>query len=424
MSALGNIVKKELKELMTPATFLPIIVLAIVFGSMGNAIGGIEEQLEEPPVIALINTDTGNYSKIAVSIFENTSNVTYFSTDIADKDEAIEELKQNDGDSLIIIEHNFSENIVAGDQGGLQLYWIMRGAGILDSLSTNTIVALIDVVQDEITRILIQNNDTSKNVNNTLTPIYRNETTFFKNNEFSNVSPSQISNILSSQSTFIPIIMMMIIIMAGQLVISSMALEKENKTLETLLTMPVKRTSIVAGKIIASAIIGLLLAIIYMIGMGSYLTSFQFQTTAGSTTINLTLSGTDFLLIGLTVFVTLVAALAFCMLLGTMAKNFKSAQTLTFPVAILVLIPMFLTMFKDFDTLPTGIQALLFGIPFSHPMMAPRALLFDDYLMVIGGIIYVTIFALVMIAIVVWVFKTDKIITGSTSIKWKKYFKK
>jgi ABC-2 type transport system permease protein len=77
-------------------------------------------------------------------------------------------------------------------------------------------------------------------------------------------------------------------------------------------------------------------------------------------------------------------------------------------------------MFKDFDTLPMGLKAVIFGIPFSHPMMAPRALLFDDYLMVIGGIIYVMIFALIMIAIVVWVFKTDRILTGSTKFKWKK----
>jgi len=107
------------------------------------------------------------------------------------------------------------------------------------------------------------------------------------------------------------------------------------------------------------------------------------------------------------------------MLLGTMAKNYKSAQTLTFPVAMLAMIPMFVTMFADFDTLPLALKGLLFAIPFSHPMMAPRALIFNDYLLVIGGIIYVLIFAIVMILIVVWVFKTDRLLTGSTRKKWK-----
>jgi ABC-2 type transport system permease protein len=112
------------------------------------------------------------------------------------------------------------------------------------------------------------------------------------------------------------------------------------------------------------------------------------------------------------------------MLLGTMAKNFKSAQTLTFPVTLFALIPMFMTMFKDFDTLPLVLRGFLFGIPFSHPMMAPRALIFDDYLLVISGIIYVILFSILMIAIVVWVFKTDRLLTGSTNKRLKSLFKR
>lgn len=425
MSALGNIIFKELKELMTPATFLPIIIMAIVFGSMGNTIGGIEQELEEAPTIAIINADNGNFSKIALNVFNQTSNVTFYSENTEDKQKAIDVLKEKEGQALLIINQNFSENIQKGETGIFEIYWIMGGAGILDSISSSVVETLISTVNTNITMELIKKGNGSLNATLALSPTLRNETTYFKNKELTGISPSQIANVLSQQSTFIPIIMMIIIIMAGQIVISSMALEKENKTLETLLTLPVKRSSIVAGKIIAAAIVGLILAVIYMIGMGSYLASFQFQDVSGSAaSIDLSLSGTDMLLVGAVVFVSLVAALAFCMLLGTMAKNFKSAQTLTFPVAVLVLIPMFITMFKDFDTLPLALKAIVFGIPFSHPMMAPRALLFDDYIMVFGGIIYVAIFALIMIAIVVWVFKTDKIITGTTSFKWMKRFKK
>ena len=86
---------------------------------------------------------------------------------------------------------------------------------------------------------------------------------------------------------------------------------------------------------------------------------------------------------------------------------------------MLAMIPMFITMFTDFDTLPLALKSLIFAIPFSHPMIAPRALIFNDYMLVIGGIIYVLIFAIVTILIVVWVFKTDRLLTGSTRKKWK-----
>ena len=217
---------------------------------------------------------------------------------------------------------------------------------------------------------------------------------------------------------------MMIILMAGGMVISSMALEKENKTLETLLTLPVKRTSIVAGKIVASAIIGLLMAVIYMLGLSNYMQSFQGSANVNLAEYGLALTSQDFILIGISLFVTLIAGLALCMLLGTLAKNYKSAQTLTFPVTILAMIPMFITMFKDFDTLPLALKGAVFAIPFSHPMMAPRALIFNDYTLVIAGIIYVSIFAIISISIVVWVFKTDRLLTGSVKRKRSLFFRK
>jgi len=424
MSALGNIIRKEIKELLTPQTFLPIIIVALIFGTMGNALQGVQEGAEEPPIIGLINEDNNNLSVIASNIFNKNAEVVFNSTTSMDKEIGLEKIKEGNGIALIIIPQNFTKQILDEKPGSIEVYWVMKGAGLMDAISSSILEYLIGQVNTNISQELIQENKTI-NATIVLTPTQRVETTYFKGREFTGISPNTLTNMVSSQSIVIPIIMMMIIIMAGGIVITSMALEKENKTLETLLTLPVKRTSIVTGKIAASAFIGLILAIIYMIGMNYYFQGFQM----GAGEINLTAYGLiltpmDFLIIGISLFITLIAALSLCMVLGTFAKNFKSAQTLTFPVTMLAMIPMFITMFADFDTLPLALKVLLFGIPFSHPMMAPRALLFDDYLLVIGGIIYVLIFAFIMIAIAVWIFKTDRLLTGSTSKKWKKLFKK
>jgi len=405
---------------LTPATFLPIIIIALVFASIGNSIGGIDEQIEEPPIIGYIDYDNSNLSKIATTILDLTSEVVYNSND---EQEGLDAVKEKDGIAFIIIQENFSENIYNGLPGEMEIYWIMKGAGILDSISSTVFGEIINEIDKNISRELIQN-DLEVNATTVLAPTFRNETTYFKGVEIKGLPPEDISGILSQQSTLIPIVMMMIIILSGSMVISSMALEKENKTLETLLTLPVKRTYIVAGKIIASAVIGLILAVIYMLGMSYMMTGFYNMEDMSSTGFSLYLSASDFFLIGLSVFVALLAALSLCMVLGTLAKNYKSAQALTFPVTMLTLIPMFITMFKDFDTLPLALKGVLFGIPFSHPMMAPRALIFDDYMIVIAGIIYMFIFALIMIAISVWIFKTDRLLTGSTNVKLKKFFKK
>jgi ABC-2 type transport system permease protein len=413
VSQLGNIIKKEMKELLTPATLLPIVIMAILFGSMGNVIGGIEEELNEKPIIGFINSDPGNLSNTTQLIIEKYSDVVFNSTDLNDKQEALKNIKEEDGLALIIITSNFSNDISNDKPGYLEIYWIMEGAGILDSVSSEVVQGLIYQINRELSEELIKNNS-SLNASIVLNPTIRTDTTYLKNKELTGISPGAIVGLLSSQSTLIPIVIMMIILMSGGTVISSMALEKENKTLETLLTLPVKRTSIVTGKIVASASIGLFMALIYMIGFGNYMQSFQMSGGLNLADYGLSLSTFDLILVGISLFVTLIAGLALSMLLGTFAKNYKSAQTLTFPVTALALVPMFLTMFKDFDTLPLALKGIVYAIPFSHPMMAPRLLIFNDYTTVISGIIYVSIFAIVLISYIAWIFKTDKLLTGST----------
>jgi len=75
MKALGNIIKKEMKELLTPATILPIVFVAIIFGSMGNVIGGLEEESQEVPVIGFIDADNSNLSSIVTSILNDYADV-------------------------------------------------------------------------------------------------------------------------------------------------------------------------------------------------------------------------------------------------------------------------------------------------------------------------------------------------------------
>ncbi len=84
-------------------------------------------------------------------------------------------------------------------------------------------------------------------------------------------SANMVAGMISQQSMFIPIVLMMIIIYSSQMVISAVAMEKQNKTLETLLTVPIKRTSIITAKMLAAGLIGLISAVVYMFGMQSFL---------------------------------------------------------------------------------------------------------------------------------------------------------
>jgi ABC-2 type transport system permease protein len=409
---IGNIIKKEFKELFVLSTILPIVVIAIVYGSVGQMIGNVGETMKEKPVIGIVDMDDGNFSGIAMSVLTENAKVVYNGSDA---EEGLQEVRKENGVALLAIPENFSQNIYDNHPGEIEIYWIMKGAGMMDSISSGTVEGLIQSVNQEISKTLIQQGSSSDPAL-VLAPTTRVDTTFFKGKEIKGLSPSTLGNMLVSQSIVIPIVVMMLIIMAGASVISSMGLEKENKTLETLLTLPVRRSHIVIGKMVGSALVGMIMAAIYMIGFSRYMTSFQVAD-INLADFGLALGMQDYLLVGISLFVALLAGLSLCIVLGTFAKNYRSAQALVFPITALALISTFIVMFKDFDTIPAVLKVLVFAIPFSHPMMAIRALMLDNYLLVIGGIAYTAVFTVIMVGIAVHIFNSDRLLTGSVQRK-------
>jgi len=405
---IGNIIKKEFKELFVLSTILPIVVIAIVFGSVGNMIGNVQETVKEKPVIGIVDMDDGNFSNIAVSVLTENAKVVYNGNDA---ESGLEEVRKENGVAVLEIPDDFSQSIYADQPGEIDVYWIMRGAGMMDSISSSVGEGLIQSVNQEISKTLMQQHGPLDPAL-VLNPTKRSDTTFFKGKEIEGLSPSTLSNMLMSQSIVVPIVVMMLIIMAGSSVISSMGLEKENKTLETLLTLPVRRSQIVIGKIVGSALVGLIMAAIYMLGFSRYMSSFQFSD-VNLADFGLALGIQDYLLVGISLFVALLAGLSLCLVLGTFAKNYRSAQALIFPITALALISTFIVMFKDFDTIPAVLKVLVFAIPFTHPMMAIRSLMLDNYWLVIGGIAYNAAFMVVMVWLAVRIFNSDRLLTGT-----------
>ncbi|MDD1767410.1 MAG: ABC transporter permease [Methanomassiliicoccales archaeon] len=408
MKSVTNIIKKEVKELLTPAALVPIILMAAIFGSLGNIIGGAGDEAARPPVIGVIDQDGSALSTAAFQTLNKSAIVVYNGSSVS---EGLTVLDEREGVALIMIPSDFSERITNNQTGELQVIWIMKGAGIMDSLSSTSVDLILQLACSSVSKVLIDQHS-SVNSSVILNPAVKSETTIFRGKEMAGISPGAIAGFLSQQAFVVPLIVLMVIIMAGSMVISSMGTEKENKTLETLLTLPVRRSSIVFGKLAGSAIVGLILAIIYMVGLGYYTTSITAGGPIDLSRYGLTLDALDYVLVGISLFLGLLSALALCMLLGIFAKNYKSAQTLTMPITLLAMIPMFAVMMLDFNTMPLVGQVLLFAIPFTHPMMAIRSLMFDDYTLVVGGIVYEAAFAFVTMAIAVWAFRKDILLTG------------
>ena len=374
----------------------------------GNLFSGAEESLAKKPMIGLMVNDTGEFGSLANQTLREYSNIVYNGSSV---DEGIEFLKRHNGLALILIPGNFTERILCNKSGIIGVHWIMRGAGFADIAPLETVgIALSATARAISADIIGKNYDINSTV--TLEPIQPTHVTYFKQKTFKGASPQTISSIFGNQMLIVPLIIVMVVIMAGSMVINSMGTEKENKTLETLLTLPIGRISIVFGKLIGAGVVGLIAAAIYMLGLRYYMYSFTTSEQADLAGLGLTLNAADYILIGISLFMTLMSALALCMILGIFTKNFKAAQSMIFPVMMLAFIPMFVLMAYDFETLPVEAQTLIFAIPFSHPMMAVRELMSGNLGIVIAGIVYQLAFMSVAIYVAITLFKKDILLTG------------
>ena len=384
---IAALVFKEVRELLTPATILPAVFMMLIFAGMGGMIGGMEKKAMEKPNVEIITHDNESYASFYTSILKKYCN----------------EGKENI--AVIEIPSNFSSLIKEGKKAEIHIKWLLKGTGIAESASITAVRKAIEIANNELVAKIVE----EKKINASIifSPVEYDEYTIIKNREVA-AAPEKIISFFSSQSMSIPIVIMIMIVTSGGIVISSMGMEKENKTLETLLTLPIKRSYIVTGKIIGATTVGVIIAFLYMLGLRYYLSSFGMQEKLAGFNLN----GIDYALISISLFFSLLAGLSLCLVMGSFAKNYKSAQILSLPVSILAIIPMFILMFQDFYSLSTPLKALIFSIPFSHPMMAPSLLLLYEYPLVVYGIVYSAIFSIICILIATWIFKTDLLIIG------------
>lgn len=423
-----NIIKKEVRELLTPGSVISVLFMVVLFAGLGGLIGGEVDSAAELPTFGLIAEDGDYYedwnpTDVLKSAYgEDASKIVIMDSTCDSSDADIVAEMQERGIANVIalpsIE-SFNQSIADQTQVSVRQFYLYEPTGLFGSVSSTVMSSVVSILSSSLSQKLVTDAGSDVDYQFLMTPIgtaSEDISTIVDGQAHSGITPYDISNEITSQTLMIPIVIMIIIMMVGSIVISSMGSEKENKTLETLLTMPVKRTSIVSGKIVAAAIVGLVYGLAYMVGMSIYMGSMTGSITGASSVsledLGMALGAADWVLVMVSMFLAIVCALGICMILGAFAKNYKSAQTMTMPLSILAMIPMFIIMFTGWYGAGGAIQFITFIIPFSHPMMAMQALMYGDMTLVIGGIVYMAAFAIVSILITVRLYNSDILITG------------
>jgi ABC-2 type transport system permease protein len=206
-----------------------------------------------------------------------------------------------------------------------------------------------------------------------------------------------------------------------QIAATSVAMEKEEKTLETLLTLPMDRLAILMGKLSSSIIVAAVGALAYMIGynymLGSFTASIPADTGLDLASLGLTPSVFGYLLLGISLFVALLSALALAVIISAFSEDVRGAQSLIGYIYPFIFIPALALMYLDINTLPFALRIVLFAIPYTHPIITSKSIVMGDYLTPILGIIYISAFTIIVLYAASRLFATEKILTAKLKFR-------
>lgn len=281
----------------------------------------------------------------------------------------------------------------------VKFYTVFSGSGVFEQAGSSIVTVLVELYNRSVAPdILLPENSV-----------------IVKGNIVEDVDPSLLSSVVLSQAIGLPITMIILLTYSMQIAATSVAMEKEEKTLETLLTMPTDRFAILMGKLSSSIIVAGVGAVAYTFGFNYYISSLT-STIPVSGNVNLVALGLapslfGYLLLGISLFVTLLAALALAVILSAFAQDVRSAQSLVSYVYPFLFVPALALMYVDINVLPFALKVIFYAIPFSQPIIASKAVAMGDYLTAGLGVVYVTAFTLVIMYIASRLFATEKILT-------------
>ncbi len=424
------LLKKELRELVTVQMLLPFVVVIVMFVALGQTLSSVTSDQKGPYPVVVVDLDGKAMASLVVETLKATGFEPSITTEKPDSSAVRALLEKEDANILLEIPAGFTDSLASGKTQKLVTWTAVRNFSFIGNQDVNAFAGALAAVNSAVGAQIAATAAPSVSPQVLQQPVTAEEHVMV-GDKSAQIAVGTVMGFVSQQTTFIPIVLFVVIIFASQMIATTIATEKENKTLETLLSYPVSRASIVTSKMVAAGLIALMSAGAYMLGMQQYMKGLETglggqgvgaeatkAAEAAMQQLGLTFGPSDYALLGLTLFAGILVALSIAIILGAFAENVKSVQSLLTPLMVLMLIPYFLTLFLDLSVLPDAIRIAVMAIPFTYPFITGPNLFLGNYGIVWFGVGYQLVWFAVFVTIAARVFSSDRILT--MKLNWGK----
>lgn len=410
------LLRKELKEMLSVTTIATMFLMVFILIFAGKAMSkAVDDVKKDATTITICDKDNTDFTKMMLDVMDKMEEMEVKRVEV-NSDDYAKELKDSDYKNVVIIPKGFTEQVEKHEIAKVIFAQRMSSIATFSNISTGSKVALEMLQKGIKSTIYAKSSLNEATIKQLEDPIKLEEFTVVSDKQ-DQVASSTVSSIMQSQSMLIPIIMFLLIMYSSQMIMGAISTEKLDKTLETLLSSPVSRLSVISAKMLSAAIVAALQAAVYMFGMNKMMEGITGGMTDDKNTeeilknLGLTMSVGDYILVGAQMFMTILIVLSISIILGALAKDAKSAQTLQLPIMLLAMVPYFVTMFIDVKTASPVIKYVTMAIPFTHSFIANQNVMFGDYTTYFIGLAYQFVLLCVCMFLALKLFMSDRIFT-------------
>ena len=385
----ANLLVKELRELINPQMIIGLVVSVVMLMMMGNFMGSVmDEAVSGEQEAYICDEDKTDFTREIIDKVSKMENVTLHETEL--NGQTYQELINNLGaESVIIIPEGFTEKAFDdNDATDIELVNHLKSISISSTISGTMSENIVSSLKNTACNILLEQKYgvNEKDIEKVKNPVTVKSITVV-GEKSAEVDSETLVGMATSQGVIVPLVVFIMVIFAAQMIVSAISTEKIDKTLETLLSAPVSRMSVLGAKMLAAAIMAIINAVVYMFGFSSYMGKMMTGTgispdTLGSAVeqtntissamqeLGLQMSAGDYVLLGMQMFMTILIALSISLMLGVLVNDPKAAQTVITPVMLMAMIPYLVSMFSDVSELPILLKIFMWIIPFTHTFNA------------------------------------------------------
>ena len=420
-----TLLKKEVKELLMEKSILigmviiPLIIFPVMGGLTSVGVSFAAQRSGQEVVVGVADLDHTNLTMMLLPQLMKDEGIQAIMLNCHNREDCIQAAENSDVKFFLLIPKGFSKNFTRGVPGVVETVYTFEHFTVSDlTVGGKLSTKLVDVFR----RLAEKIHGESVNLDFFEKPITQRSAIIYLGKEIR--APLEvIGSAFMILIIGLPMVAVIISSYAASIAATSIALEKESKTLELLLTIPAKRLTILLSKLIGTFLIVLLSTFSFIIGFGIYglmvagaTVSVQTGSQISFTQLNLgsVLQPSPIFVPVLisTIFITMIMTTCIGLLIGILGSDVRSAQQLvgavTFP---LLMPPFFILMFTSIDSLPLSVKLLLLADPFTHLFLAIQGGFMGDIATSLFSMAVILGYTVFMLVLSSWLFMGERLIT-------------